>query len=280
MPDIFHKKALWVLLLALILSIATGIGSYFSTASSGPLTNVLFVLGTPVRSVITNVAVWSEDQYNRAFSYTQLEAEVDRLRQEVATLEEQARDGEDASQENELLRNLLGLAEKRSDFVFESATITGWGTSGWSSYFTISKGTNTGVAVEQCVVDDLGNLVGIVTEVGTNWATVTTLIDAEFQMGGRLSRTDTSAILEGSFALMGEGKLSYTYFTQTADLIAGDQVLTSSRDGLYPSGLVVGTIEEVYKDHSGMGEYAVVTPKTELSSLTQVFVIKEFDIVE
>lgn len=280
MPSIFHKKALWVLIVALVIAIATGVGSYFLGSNTNPLTNALYFLGTPVRSVVTSIANWSEDQYNRSFAYAQLESEVERLRQEVASLEEAAREGEDASQENELLRNLLGLTEKRTDLTFESATITAWGSSGWSSTFTISKGTNTGVAVGQSVIDDLGYLVGTITEVGTNWATVTTLIDAEFQMGGMLARTDTVAILEGSFTLMKEGKLSYTYFSNDIDLMAGDQVLTSSIDGLYPSGLVVGTLEAVYKNASGIDEYALVIPKTDLSSLTQVFVIKDFDIVE
>ena len=57
-------------------------------------------------------------------------------------------------------------------------------------------------------------------------------------------------------------------------------MLTSGRGEIYPSGLIVGTIEEIHTDPSGMTRYAVIQPRAELEQLTQVFVIKEFDIVE
>ena len=62
--------------------------------------------------------------------------------------------------------------------------------------------------------------------------------------------------------------------------MAGDQVLTSGLSGIYPSGLVVGHVEEVLTDASGMTRYAVIVPETDLNSLEQVFVIKSFDIIE
>ena len=57
-------------------------------------------------------------------------------------------------------------------------------------------------------------------------------------------------------------------------------MLTLSREGIYPSGLVVGHIEEVHTEASGMARYAVIVPEADLDSLKQVFVIKDFDIVE
>ena len=67
---------------------------------------------------------------------------------------------------------------------------------------------------------------------------------------------------------------------ENSEFMAGDQVLTSGRSGLYPSDLVVGYIEEVRTDPSGMTRYAVVAPETDRSDLQQVFVITSFDIVE
>jgi len=57
-------------------------------------------------------------------------------------------------------------------------------------------------------------------------------------------------------------------------------VLTSGKGGAYPSGLLVGRIESIEKDPSGMSDYGVVNPSVSLDLLTQVFVIKDFDIVE
>ena len=174
----------------------------------------------------------------------------------------------------------MGLREKKRDLVFESATVTARSADNWESTLTISKGSGMGIAPGDCVVDDYGNLVGVVGEVGLNYATVVTVIDSSTNMGALLERTDDAAILEGDFALMGEGKLKLTYLPENTELMAGDQVLTSAMGGVYPSGLVVGHIEEVHTDESGMEQYAVLVPEADLAGVKQVFVITEFDIVE
>jgi rod shape-determining protein MreC len=79
---------------------------------------------------------------------------------------------------------------------------------------------------------------------------------------------------------MSQGKLKLTYLPENTQLLSGDQVLTSGMGGVYPSGLVVGTIDEILTEASGMGRYAVLTPATHLDELRQVFVITDFDIVE
>ena len=62
-------------------------------------------------------------------------------------------------------------------------------------------------------------------------------------------------------------------------LLAGDLVQTSGLGGYYPSGLVIGTVEEVLVDDSGAASYAILAPKADLAALTEVFVIKDFDVV-
>lgn len=137
-----------------------------------------------------------------------------------------------------------------------------------------------GVAVDDVVVDQYWNLVGVVAEVGENWATVRTLVDVGTEMGGQIARTGGAAILEGDFALMGEGKLKLTYLPENSELMSGDLITTSGRGGVYPPGLAAGHVEEVRTDPSGMTRYAVLIPETDLAGLQQVFVIKDFEVVE
>ena len=100
------------------------------------------------------------------------------------------------------------------------------------------------------------------------------------EMGGIITRTNSAGVLEGDFSLMKEGRLKLSYLPDGAQLVAGDEVLTSGKGDVYPSGLVVGQVEGVFSDASGMNRYAVVAPEVELDSLVEVFVIKDFDIVE
>lgn len=273
-----HHKGIWTVVIAALLALGLLVGSLASGRNL--LAAGLEVVATPLRSGFSSLASWVEGIYSYAFEYDQLVEENEALRQQVAELEEAAREGQEAEEENELLRELLGLKEKRADFDFEAATVTARGSSNWSSTLTLNKGAEDDVAVDDCVVDQYGYLVGIVSEVGYNWCTVCTVIDVDFALGGQVSGGDTTGVLEGSFSLMDQGQLSLSYLDGDTELETGTQVLTSGASGIYPSGLVVGVVEQVLDDASGMSRYAVVTPSADLDSVRQVFIIKDFDIQE
>lgn len=280
MKDFFRNNGLLILIAAALLAALTAVGSYLFQGAPNPLENVLGVVTTPIRDGISALAGRAEGIHNYSFHYEELQAENERLRAELAQLQETARDAEAAVKENERLRELLGLREQRRELTFESATITARSTSNWASTMTLSKGSAQGVAAGDCVVDAAGNLVGIIDEAGTNWSTMITVVDATLEMGALLSRTESIAILEGDFTLMAQERLKLTYLPENTELLTGDLVLTSGLGGNYPSDLVVGTIASIHTDASGMSRYAVITPAADLESLVQVFIIKDFDIVE
>ena len=80
--------------------------------------------------------------------------------------------------------------------------------------------------------------------------------------------------------MMQQGLVKLSYLPLDCDLEPGDEVLTSGRGEIYPSGLVVGTVEQVKTDQSGMSRYALVRPAVELDRLIEVFVITQFDIID
>ena len=280
MKDFLRHNGILILIIAVLLAAITAVASYALKGTANPLSNALGVVTTPIRNGVSSFVGWAEGVYNYSFRYQELEEENQRLRSQIAELEEKAREGEAASKENELLREALGLRAKRSDFVLESARVTARSTSNWASTLTLSKGSVQDVAAGDCVVVAAGNLVGIIDEVGSNYSVMITVVDANLQMGGIVSRTDSTAMLEGDFTLMQEGRLKMTYLPENTELLTGDLVLTSGLTGIYPSGLVVGAIESLHTDPSGMSRYAVLAPAADLDRLVEVFIIKEFDIVE
>lgn len=280
MKQFFRHNSVLIAIIAVLLAVATVAGSFLLGGEANPVSNAVGVITSPFRSVINSFLQWTEDRYDYAFRYEELQAENERLKQENARLQEAAREGQAASRENEQLRVLLGLAEKRRELVFESATVVSYGADNWSSTLTLSKGENVGIAVGDCVITETGALVGVVDEVGANWCSLSTVIDAGLEMGGLVSRTAGAGILEGDFSLMSEGQLKLSYLPENTEFIAGDEVVTSGRGGVYPSGLLVGYISEIRSDPSGMSRYAVIDPAADLNDLIEVFVIKEFDIVD
>ena len=280
MKDFLRQNGILLLVIALLLSILIGVTSAFLGGQADPLSNVVNVIISPIRGGVSAAADWMEGVYTYVFRYQELEQELTELRGQVGELEDELRQNEEAVRENEQLRELLNLQARRRDFTFEDVRITGRSTSNWESTLTLNKGSSSGIEAGDCVVTETGVLVGVVAETGTNWSTVSTIINTETQMGGIVNRTYSAGVLEGDFALMNQGRLKMNYLPEGAQLVSGDEVLTSGRGEIFPSGLVVGTVEGVFTDPSGQTRYAVVKPAVDLDVLIKVFVIKDFEIIE
>lgn len=278
MRKFLRGRGALLVVVALLVSIVIGLCS--RAFGIDPLGSVLHTLATPVRGGIHAVVTWAEGVYNYMFNYQAMADELTELRRSVARMEDELRQGREASRENEQLRQLLDLRQKRRDFVFESARVTARGAQGWDSTLTISKGSASGVALNDCVITETGALVGIVSQLGTNWATVDTVLSPNVEMGGQVTRANAAGILSGQVGLMQEGLLKLSYLPLDSGLVAGDEVLTSGRGEVFPSGLLVGTVEKVSADESGMASVALVRPTVRLDKLVEVFVIKEFEIID
>jgi rod shape-determining protein MreC len=277
--DFFRRNGFWLLVIAFLLSVLIGISSALMGGNADPLSDLVSAVTAPVRNGVSAVADWAGGVSRYVFHYGEMQ-ELQDLEKKVAELEGELREGQEAIQENARLRELLGLRSKRQDLTFESAKVTARSASNWQSTLTLSKGEEAGLQPGNCVITSTGVLVGVVSKVGSHTATVSTVIDTSMEMGGIITRTNSAGVLEGDFALMKEGRLKLSYLPDGAQLVAGDEVLTSGKGDVYPSGLVVGQVEGVFSDASGMNRYAVVAPEVELDTLVEVFVVKDFDIVE
>ena len=145
---------------------------------------------------------------------------------------------------------------------------------------TVNKGTAHDVEVGDCVVTEEGYLLGVVTEAGLNWATVRTILDSESSIGALVFRSGSSALAQGDFSLMGQGRMALAYLGAEPDVVAGDLIVTSGLGGYYPSQVVIGYVEEVRTGDDGLTQYAVLRPEMSLEGLTEIFVVTSFDIVE
>ena len=278
MKDFLRQNGILLLVIAALLSILIGVLSVVMGGVADPLSNIVTTVTTPFRSGIAAAADWVEGVYGYVFHYGELELKD--LRAQVGELEEKVREGEEARRENEQLRELLGFQTRRRGLTTEPVKVTARSNSNWASTLTLSKGSTDGIEAGDCVITETGVLVGVVSETGINWSTVSTIINTDTEIGGIVTRTYSAGVLEGDFALMNEGKLKLNYLPEEAQLVSGDEVLTSGRGEIFPSGLVVGRVEGVFTDPSGKTRYAVIEPEVTLDSLIEVFVIKEFEIVE
>ena len=279
MKRFFTKTGIWLLagaaLIAVVLCIISALGSGTSL-----LHNALGVIASPFRAAGSAVVEWVGGIGDHFASIEELQAENEALRQDNARLQEELRRASPAAEENKRFREMLDLRAQRSDLVFEAARITQRDVSNWSSTLVLNRGSRHGVAESDCAVDCYGNLVGVVTEVGLNWCRLTTILDTGSQLGAMVFRTEETAIAAGDLSLMTEGKLKLSYLPDSSTLIKGDLVVTSGLGGYYPSGLPIGSVEEVRTDDGGLARYAVLTPRCDPDALTDLYIITDFDVVE
>ncbi len=118
------------------------------------------------------------------------------------------------------------------------------------------------------------------TELGETWATVSTLIDVDMSVGGTIVSTGSSGMVVGEYSLMKQKLAKLTFLADGAQIFAGDEVTTSGSGGAFPAGLVIGTVTNVQTEAGGQIEYGIVEPQAKLDALVQVFIIKDFDVVE
>ena len=271
------RLAVLVVAAALVIGLAT---RQRPDGRSGPLSGLANSLRIPVQGAVGSVVDWMQGIYGYIYQYDKLVAENETLRRQLAEAQDQVRASAEAAEENIRLRTLLGYLEKNTSFVTESAMITSWDASNWVSAFTISKGSNQGIELGDCVITESGMLVGQVFELGTNWATVRSIVDVNMDAGVLVGDGAIAAMLVGDYALMQENKCKLSYFTEDVTLFSGDSVVTSGRGGAFPAGIVVGTVTELRSEAGGQSYYAVVDPAVDLSLLSQVFIIKDFEVIE
>lgn len=279
MNRIFTKYGIAVLSVAVIIAILLCILSVFSS-SSAVLPNLAGTIATPFRTAGTAITNKIDEWTSYFTDFDEMKAENEELKKRLALLEADIRQAEYDREENKLLRELLNLSEQRRDLSYESALIVERDASNWASLLTINKGTLSDIAVGDCVIDQYGNMVGIISEAGLNWATVRTVLDSEASVGARIFRSGLNAVAEGEFSLMNENRLRLSYLSTDSDVMSGDLIVTSGLGDYLPTGLVIGYVEELRTSDDGLSRHAVIIPQTEINSLTELFVITEFTIVD
>lgn len=272
--NFFSKRVGVLLIIALVFAVFLAVVSTISGSNS---TNLVQTMLTPVRSLATSAARTVEQYYNYAYNYESLKAENTVLQEKITEMESSIRDVDALERENERLRELLNLAEEHDDYEFVSAYVISWDSSNWKSTFTINKGTKSGIEEGMCAVTEFNQMAGLVTEVGTNWATVTTVLDSALEISASVSSTGYTGVVEGSYRSGENGDLRLSYLPIDAVMKNGDQVVTTGST-LYPKDLILGYVSDAGLDDNGISKYALLESAVDFDSLEQVFIITEYEV--
>ena len=273
MKKLFTGRVKTILGFALALAILTGIiSSMFGAAWPSRVVRTVI---TPIRSAISAVSRQVERYYNFQFSYESLEARNDYLQKRLTQMEDDVRTADALERENKRLRELCNLRDEHADYIFDDAYIVSWDSSSWKNAFTIAKGTGDGLAEGMAVVTEYGQVVGLITEIGSNWATVTTVLDNSLEISACVASSGNTGVVQGAYTYGYPNKLRLNYLPAETILRNNDQVVTTG-SSLYPKGLILGYIEDAGMDETGVAKYAIVQPAADFDTLEQVFIVTNY----
>lgn len=199
-----------------------------------------------------------------------LQAENEELKKKNSELEQSLRELEILKSENETLKEYVNLKDKYKEYQTVPAYVINRDISNYSNIVTINVGSKDGIKENMTVIADEG-LVGHVLSITDHTAKVQTLIDTATAVTSTVSTTRDSIIVQGT--LDDKTTLKATYIPTDASILQGDGVETSGIGGIYPKGIHIGTIKDVFNTKNPTDRYATVETAVDFTKLETVLVI-------
>ena len=274
MKHVFSSRVRRVLILAVVLCIAIGLVTSL-TNFNAPNQLVQGIL-TPLRTGVQSLTRQAQQVYNYIFRYEALEAENELLKTQIAEMMEEARSADAISRENDRLRALANLTAAREDFTTVDGYIISWSSNDWSHSFTINRGSLDGIEPGMCAITANGEVAGLVTEAGPNYAIVKSVLDSSLEISATVASSGYNGIVQGGYLSGEEGMLRMDYLPSSAVVRNRDQVVTSGST-VYPRDLVLGYVIRAGFDSSGVAKYAILEPAVDVGQLEQVFILTSFN---
>lgn len=275
MGEFFKSRNFKILTGILAALIATMFVTAYLGGTASPVSQVAGFITAPFQKLSSGISGMAVAFFQRFLSSEQLYEENQALQEEVRNLREKLVDLDSYKKDNEHYRQYLDLKERNPTFVFEPAQVIGREPNDRFYGFMVDKGSLDGVAVYDPVITPDG-LVGWVSEVGLSYAKVSTILDVSMDVGAVDSRTRDIGVVTGEVTLAKDGLCKLSYLPRENTVQTGDLVITSGLGGVFPKGLIIGTVLDLQTEKSGISMFATVQPASEIKTLSEVFLLTSF----
>lgn len=262
----------------LVLILCFLLGFMLSVAVKGytmPHEQLMGVIVSPIQSAFSWCSGKVTDFFDTFSRYDALVEENESLRRKNLELQKSVDELHYSGVQLDRYKDLLNMNDGTYTFEYTPADVVSVSGDGWGHSFGINAGTRSGIEKGDVVVSQSG-LVGKVTEVGLNWATVSTFLDPQISVGAMVISTGDVGVTEATPELKAQGVCKVLYLKKEAAVNRGDAVYTSGLGGVYPKGLLIGKISDLSYENNGLTLSAMVTPAVSFADLKEVFVITNF----
>ena len=234
------------------------------------------IVTTPFRWVATGIGN-SFEGFGRFFTGVErVNEENEALREENRLLREELERAKILEAENERLREYLGMKAKYPSFTFEEGMVLSRSSGNYITGYTLNRGTLHGVDVNMAVITSDG-VVGFVSEVGSTWCKVSTVLESESSVGAYIPRSGDVGIICGDLSLSRDGYCKFSYVEADADIQVGDRILSSGVASFYPPDLTIGVVESIKIDEYSRTTTAIVRPSVNFSDLKYMLIVTGYE---
>lgn len=265
----------YILLVLAIICVIMMVISYVFDVFSGPFNSIAAYTVIPVQNGIEKAGSWLTIRSDNIKKIKELTTENEELKSLVDELTTKNSELMQDKYELSELRSLFELDDRYSEYEKIGARVIGKDTGNWFNSFVIDKGSEDGIEVDMNVMAGSG-LVGIITDVGPNWASVKSIIDDDSNVSAMTQTTSDILIVEGDLTLLDDGLLKFSKLEDPDNKInKGDQIVTSYISNKYLPGILVGYITEIELDSNNLTKSGYLTPVVDFKHLSNVLVVTE-----
>src|SRR6266536_1033264 len=233
-----------------------------------PLSALLMWIMRPLQIASQETVNWIKGFQENYDTLAGFRSENERLRKRVQALEVARQKLLEAEATNRRLKELLDFRSHLPDTVVTASIIANSGSS-WFKSCLLDKGSADGVRKGMAVVTPLG-VVGQVVAVTARTAKVLLLADPNNGVDVLVQRTRARGIVSGSL----DNGTILKYVKRSEDIQEGDRLVTSGFDGVFPKGIVAGTVIKVRKQTLGLFQHIEVMPAVSLARTEEVLIVK------
>lgn len=271
----FHSRQFKIILAITAVLVAASVAFAVIGGKMAPQADIFGSIAAPFRSALTKASQAVEDFTSAYTEGDRLMVENAELQAEINELRSRLADYEKTASENKFYKDYLEIKDTHSDFSFCAAALISRDKDDPYLGFVINKGSLSGIAEKDPVITDAG-LVGYISEVGLTTAKVSTVLSPDVTLGALDNRTGDSGIISGNLELADKGQTKLSNLSRSCNVAVGDYVVTSG-EGVFPEGLLVGTVQSIDSDEYNTSIYAAIAPFVKLDEIRQVMVITEFE---
>ena len=269
----FFKSKLAVTVIVLSVTFL-GIIIYTAKTNSDFISGALGAGFNPVQKAIYTAGEKVKGGIDFFASFSEVKEENDQLKRQVIELQNQLVGYNTYKTQNEQLKQELNFKDQHSEYNYVGASIIGESGGSFYAGYVIDRGADSGLQKDMIVI--AGNeLVGIVTEVHSNWAKVQTISSSNTAVAATVEETnEVSGIVRGYRDIGSREPLAKIYnLPMSSSIKDGDTILTSGLGGVYPQGIRIGSVTSVETDNVKVSKSAVIKPFADFNTLTQVVVV-------